>query len=101
MQTQSKSGISKKKIFLISSKHQLSLETWEPTTYIQASKIVEWRQAMDHEFNSLQKHGTWSLGPYKPTMNIVENKWAYKIKCHANASISWYKAHLVAKWLIF
>lgn len=103
LQTRSKTGISKKKIFLISSKHQLhpallsSLETREPTSYTRASKIVEWRQAMDHEFNSLQKLGTWSLVPYKPTVNIVGNKWVYKIKCHVNASISRYKARLVAK----
>lgn len=52
---------------------------------------------MDHEFNSLQKRVTWSLVPYKPTMNIVGNKWVYKIKCHVNVSISQYKARLVAK----
>lgn len=48
-------------------------------------------------WDSLKKCETWSLVPYKPSMNIVGNKWVYKIKWHANGSISRYKAWLVAK----
>lgn len=34
---------------------------------------------MDHEFNTLQKCGTWSLVPFHSSMNMVENRWVYQI----------------------
>lgn len=74
--TRAKDGIIKKKI-LITTKYPLpkglttSLENSEPTSFTEAHKQVEWRHAMDHEFNTLQRCGTWSLVPYKLGMNIV------------------------------
>lgn len=35
----------------------------EPTSYSQAVKHVEWREAMGAKFNALQRNGTWSLVP--------------------------------------
>lgn len=52
---------------------------------------------MDHEFTTLQKCGTWSLVPFHKSMNVVGNKWVYRIKRNANGSIHRYKACLVAK----
>lgn len=52
---------------------------------------------MDHEFNTLQRYGTWSFVPSTPTMNIVGCKWVYRINQNSNCTIQIYKARLVAK----
>lgn len=102
MVTRSKSDISKAKSY-ITSKHQLpktllapTLET-EPTCYTTATKYPEWSAAMDQEFNSLQKSGTWTLVPVNSKMNVVCCKWIYRIKCNPDGLISRYKARLFAK----
>ena len=95
MQTRSKAGIQKP-----NPKYALHVVTTdtpvEPTSFSQAVKQQEWRNAMVTEFNALQRSGTWNLVPYKPHMNLLPNKWVYKIKRHANGSIDQYKARLVA-----
>lgn len=68
MVTRSKSGISKKKVFL-TTPHSLSLprheyyDCVEPTSYTEASKHEVWRRAMSEEFSTLQQQGTGSLVP--------------------------------------
>lgn len=48
------------------------------------------------EFSALQRCGTWSLVPYHPNMNLLPNKWVFKIKRRADGSIEKHKARLVA-----
>ncbi|XP_043705350.1 uncharacterized protein LOC122655199 [Telopea speciosissima] len=62
-----------------------------------ANKVPEWRTAMAEEFNALIRNGTWSLVPRNPRMNLIGNKWVYRIKQKANGSLERYKASLVAK----
>ena len=71
MQTRAKSGIFKQKAFHITT----ILPT--PTSYTEASKCPEWRDAMCEEFNALQAQGTWSLVPRNPSMNIVHCTWVF------------------------
>ncbi|KAM1277315.1 hypothetical protein ACFX13_030432 [Malus domestica] len=68
----------------------------EPTCYSQANKFQEWRTSMADEFNALQQAGTWSLVPYNPTMNVLPNKWVFRIKRKSDGSIDRFKARLVA-----
>uniref|UniRef100_A0A2N9IS10 Reverse transcriptase Ty1/copia-type domain-containing protein n=1 Tax=Fagus sylvatica TaxID=28930 RepID=A0A2N9IS10_FAGSY len=68
----------------------------EPTCYSQAVKHAKWRQAMADEFNALQRNGTWSLVPPRSDMNILPNKWVFKIKKCSDGSVKRYKARLVA-----
>ncbi|KAM1791280.1 hypothetical protein ACFX12_035263 [Malus domestica] len=68
----------------------------EPTCYSQANKFQEWRTAMADEFNALQRAGTWSLVPYTPTMNVLPNKWVFRLKRKSDGSIDRFKARLVA-----
>ncbi|KAM5580161.1 hypothetical protein ABKV19_009748 [Rosa sericea] len=68
----------------------------EPTGFKQAVKHAHWRQAMFEEYAALQKSGTWDLVSYKPSMNVLPNKWIFKIKKRADGSIERYKARLVA-----
>ena len=68
----------------------------EPTCFSQAVKHQAWREAMAQEFNALQRNGTWSLVPYNSTMNVLPNKWVFKIKHHADGTLERHKARLVA-----
>lgn len=43
----------------------------EPTCYSQAVLYLEWRKAMDLEFNALLQNNTWRLVPLEPGMNVV------------------------------
>ncbi|XP_043691675.1 uncharacterized mitochondrial protein AtMg00820-like [Telopea speciosissima] len=69
----------------------------EPTSFASANKDPKWRGAMSEEFNALLRNGTWQLVPNHPSMNLVGNKWVYRIKRHSDGTISRYKARLVAK----
>ncbi|KAM2637579.1 hypothetical protein EV1_022054 [Malus domestica] len=51
---------------------------------------------MADEFNALQRTGTWTLVPYKSSMNVLPNKWVYRIKTNSDGSIERFKARLVA-----
>lgn len=51
---------------------------------------------MVEEFTALQQHGTWSLVPFSPDMNIVGCKSVYKTKFNADGTIFRHKARLVA-----
>jgi hypothetical protein len=59
--------------------------------------IPHWREAMEKEFLALQDNGTWNLVPLVPGMNLIDSKWVFKVKLHADGSIECYKARMVAK----
>ncbi|XP_043692860.1 uncharacterized mitochondrial protein AtMg00820-like [Telopea speciosissima] len=69
----------------------------EPTSFSQANKVMEWRKAMAEEFNALLRIDTWSLVPRTTQMNLIGNKWVYRIKQKADGSLERYKTRLVAK----
>jgi histone deacetylase 1/2 len=49
------------------------------------------------EFTALLQNNTWDLVPAKSNINLVGNKWVYRITTHANGTVERYKARLVAK----
>lgn len=51
---------------------------------------------MNKEFTTLQRSGTWELVPSQPSMNVLPNKWIFRIKKKADGSIERFKARLVA-----
>lgn len=53
-------------------------------------KTEGWRDAMSKEFK------TWILVPTKKSLNIVGNKWVFRIKKNSDGSIKRFKARLVA-----
>jgi hypothetical protein len=71
--------------------------TEEPMDYEEAATHQEWTKAMDVEYQALIKNDTCHLVPRKEAKNVMDSKWVYKIKRHADGSIDRYKAHLVAK----
>lgn len=93
MQTRSKSGIFKKKLFVASVHHDES----EPSSFSKASRSTVWQKAMNDEFNAFTKQGTWELQPLPPGKTAIGCRWIYKIKRHPDGSIARHKARLVAK----
>ncbi|KAM2234356.1 hypothetical protein EV2_013133 [Malus domestica] len=95
MTTRSQSGIHKP-----NPKYALHVSTdqplVEPTCFSQAVKHHKWRDAMVQEFNALQRCGTWELVPYHSQLNVLPNKWVFKIKRRADGSVERHKARLVA-----
>ncbi|CAM8909774.1 unnamed protein product [Rhodiola kirilowii] len=51
---------------------------------------------MADEFNALIQAGIWTLVPRQSTMNVLPNKWVFRIKRHSDGSIQRHKARLVA-----
>ncbi|TYK17991.1 putative mitochondrial protein [Cucumis melo var. makuwa] len=98
MQTRSKSGISKKKVF-VAATHlpKNSVDENESSSYTQASKDLVWQNAMKEEYDALLKQGTWKLTSLSPNKTAIGCKWVYKIKRNPDGTIARYKARLVAK----
>ncbi|XP_073355299.1 uncharacterized protein [Aegilops tauschii subsp. strangulata] len=71
--------------------------TTEPRHFQAALRIPHWRAAMEQEIHALQKNNTWRLVSPPSGVNIIDSKWVFKVKKHADGSIERYKARLVAK----
>ena len=99
MQTRSKSGIFKKKVYLVSIKDSSStdLSLTEPSGYKSAMKHPSWRQAMQEEIDALHSQGTWTLVPLPSHKNLVGCKWIFKLKKNVDGSVARHKARLVAQ----
>ncbi|KAJ9566142.1 hypothetical protein OSB04_002108 [Centaurea solstitialis] len=69
----------------------------EPSTFAKAQKWLVWWDAMKAEMAALHSNGTWELVPAPSCTNVIGNKWVYRIKRHADGTVSRYKAYLVAK----
>jgi histone deacetylase 1/2 len=71
--------------------------TNEPRSYQAAMSIPLWHASMKQEFQALQQNNTWKLVPPRSGINIIDSKWVFKVKKHADGTIERYKAHLVEK----
>jgi hypothetical protein len=74
-----------------------SKDAAEPRDYRAALAIPHWRTAIDEEFSALQRNGTWTLVPPVSGVNLIDSRWIFKVKLHADGTIERYKARLVAK----
>ncbi|KAK1612276.1 hypothetical protein QYE76_035949 [Lolium multiflorum] len=77
--------------------HTALKHTHEPRDYKEALRTPHWREAMETEFSALQANGTWKLVPPVSGVNLIDSRWVFKVKLHADGSIERYKACLVAK----
>ena len=71
----------------------------EPTTYekaIEGADSTEWIKAMNEEFDSLEKMGTWEEARLPAGRKAISCKWVYRIKRDADGNPTRYKARLVA-----
>jgi histone deacetylase 1/2 len=71
--------------------------TVEPRHFRDALGIPHWRDAIEQEYDALIKNNTWHLVPPRSGINIIDSKWVFKVKRHANGQIERFKARLVAK----
>lgn len=95
MITRGKAGIFKPKVWTTQRKKDWSVT--EPTRVKEALLTPQWKEAMDLKFQVLKQNQTWHLIPPLPSMNIVGNKWIFRIKRNADGSIQIYKARFMVK----
>ena len=53
---------------------------FEPTSFEEASTRVEWKEAMQNEYDALIKNGTWKLVDPPVGTKPIGCKWVYKNK---------------------
>ncbi|KAL5823894.1 hypothetical protein ACOSQ4_021794 [Xanthoceras sorbifolium] len=93
MLTCSKLGIFKPKIYHVDAPHSLT----EPQTVLEALQDPNWKAAMVDEYQAFIRNNTWSLVSPPSDVNIVGNKWVFRVKHNADGSVQRFKARLVAK----
>jgi hypothetical protein len=72
----------------------------EPLTLeeaLQGPHALQWREAMDREWRTLQERGTWVLEELPEGRRPVGVKWVFKIKSKPDGSLDKFKARMVAK----
>ena len=75
-------------------------EGLDPSTVSEArtrSDWPRWEIAINAELKSLQDTCTWDIVECPNGVNVVSNKWVFKIKRNAASEIEKYKARLVTK----
>jgi hypothetical protein len=86
----------KKRGFLAQVTHPDTVES-VPISYAEALRSPHWKRAMQDEYEALIRNGTCQLTPPPLGGNVVDCKWIFKVKRHADGSVECYKARLVAK----
>lgn len=72
----------------------------EPQSFedaVSSPDSLEWRAAMQCEYDSLTTNNVWKLVDRPPDKNVVKCKWVFKKKYDANGNFEKYKARLVAR----
>ncbi|GJW72889.1 ribonuclease H-like domain-containing protein [Tanacetum coccineum] len=69
----------------------------EPSSFEEASKDINWINAMNDEMSALYENATWELVDLPAGRKPIGSKWVYKIKLKSTGDIERYKARVVAK----
>jgi len=69
----------------------------EPSSYQEASCILEQQLAMSEEFAALDRTCTWELVLLSSHVVPVTCKWVFKIKTKLDSFVERYKSHLVTR----
>ncbi|KAJ9536396.1 hypothetical protein OSB04_un000431 [Centaurea solstitialis] len=91
--TRSQHGIFKPKVPF--SLHTTGTRSPIPTNPVFALRDVNWKMAMDDEFDALIKNKTWELVPRPPNVNVIKSMWIFSHKERSNGSFKRHKARLV------
>ena len=82
MVTKAKAGVHKPKKYHTEYQLFLAKGPTAPIVPSSVTKAIEsrlWKFAMEDELHALKRNNTWSLGPYSPSLNIVRNKWVFRV----------------------
>ncbi|KAK1602234.1 hypothetical protein QYE76_016843 [Lolium multiflorum] len=66
----------------------------KPRRFCAALSIPHWRAAMESEYDALLKNGTLQLVSPRPGVNVIDSKWVFKVKRHANVTRGWFMRQL-------
>ncbi|GKB70996.1 putative RNA-directed DNA polymerase [Tanacetum coccineum] len=72
-------------------------KSFEPSSFEEASKDVNWINAMNDEMHALYENDTWELVELPFGRKAIGSKWVYRIKYMSSGEIERFKARLVAK----
>ena len=91
------SGAQTRRTLVGSPSYLAFLSTIEPHNVNQASKDECWIQAMNEEFDQIEKNHTWELVPRPHDKNVIGTKWIFKNKLNENGDVIRNKARFVCK----
>ena len=74
-----------------------TIENEEPTCAKEALEVRKWRQAMNEEFEALERNKTWDLVDEPKDRNIISGKWCFQTKRDGRGNLVRYKARYVAR----
>jgi hypothetical protein len=89
--------IKKSKRFSIYAVLMKNLVNAEPSTFEEAVKQKEWKEAMMEEYQSVMKNDVWEVVPRPKEKFLVTSKLVYKINHAVDESIDKYKVIFVAR----
>lgn len=69
----------------------------EPSSFIEASRQVEWIEAMKSELDSIERNKTWDLVELPKDRKAIGLKWVFKEKKDPEGKIVKHKARLVER----
>ncbi|GJW80547.1 putative RNA-directed DNA polymerase [Tanacetum coccineum] len=72
-------------------------KSFEPSSFEEASKDVNWINAMNDEMKALYENDTWELVELPLGRKAIGSKWVYRIKYMSFGEIERFKTRLVAK----
>jgi hypothetical protein len=67
----------------------------EPTTFEEANKKKQWKEAMTEEHQFIMKNDVWEIMPRSKEKSMITSTWVYKIKHAAGKSMYKYKERFV------
>ena len=82
MQTRSKSGIFKPKLYtasILQKSVSTVAELQEPTSTSLALTIPHWKKAMEAEYQALVNNHTWDLVPNSDGLRVIQCKWVFEL----------------------
>jgi hypothetical protein len=77
---------------------ELNLSTnLEPTSFEEATSHDEWKEAMQKEYDSLIKNGTWKFIDPPFRTKPIDCKWVFNNKYRSDGSLEKHKSRFIAK----
>ena len=69
----------------------------EPNSVEEVLQHPGWTASMNEEYDNCIETNTWSLVPKTPDMNVLGNKWLYRIKLGSDGTVKKLRSRLVAQ----